>query len=92
MFVAASFQKRCAARKFDAYAPTPRQPVASSASGTWHRAGGSARHFNPLAIVPAIVSGKTQNLIAVVVFARKFQKDAERLDVVTREVVDGVLG
>ncbi len=40
----------------------------------------AATYFNPLAIVPAVVYGKTQNILAVTIFARKFQKDNERLE------------
>jgi bile acid:Na+ symporter, BASS family len=35
-------------------------------------------YFGPLAILPAIVYGKTQNLLAVTLFAPYFQKQAER--------------
>ncbi|WP_435154043.1 bile acid:sodium symporter family protein [Amycolatopsis sacchari] len=34
----------------------------------------AAGYFGPLAIVPAVVYGKTQNLLAVMVFARRFQR------------------
>lgn len=37
-------------------------------------------HFGPLALLPALVYGKTQNLIAVTLFAPYFQKQAERDD------------
>ena len=36
-------------------------------------------YFNPLAILPAVVYGKTQNLLAVLIFTRRFQKENERL-------------
>ncbi|GAB3497286.1 bile acid:sodium symporter family protein [Nocardiopsis coralliicola] len=38
----------------------------------------AATYFNPLAIVPAVVYGKTQNLLAAAVFAKKFLRDLER--------------
>lgn len=38
-------------------------------------------HFGPLAIIPAVVYGKTQNLLAVTIFAPYFQKLAERDEV-----------
>lgn len=37
-------------------------------------------HFGPLAILPALVYGKTQNLLAATLFAPYFQKQAERDD------------
>ncbi|ASR36551.1 hypothetical protein BAY61_17835 [Prauserella marina] len=37
----------------------------------------AATYFNPLAIVPAIVYGKTQNILAVTIFVRKFQRENE---------------
>ncbi|MFC5747595.1 bile acid:sodium symporter family protein [Actinomadura rugatobispora] len=40
----------------------------------------AATYFNPLAIVPAIVYGKTQNILAVTIFVRKFQKENEALE------------
>ncbi|MFF5986673.1 bile acid:sodium symporter family protein [Prauserella flavalba] len=38
----------------------------------------AATYFNPLAIVPAIVYGKTQNILAVTIFVRKFQRENEQ--------------
>ena len=35
-------------------------------------------YFGPLAIIPAVVYGKTQNLLAVALFAPYFQRQAER--------------
>ncbi|MBK1783481.1 bile acid:sodium symporter family protein [Prauserella cavernicola] len=40
----------------------------------------AATYFNPLAIVPAIVYGKTQNILAVTIFVRKFQKQHDELE------------
>lgn len=37
-------------------------------------------YFSPLAMVPAIVYGKTQNILAVTIFARRFQRTGERLE------------
>jgi len=37
----------------------------------------AATYFSPLAILPAVVYGKTQNLLAVLIFARRFNKQAE---------------
>jgi bile acid:Na+ symporter, BASS family len=37
-------------------------------------------HFGPLALLPALVYGKTQNLLAVTLFAPYFQRRAERDD------------
>lgn len=34
----------------------------------------AASYFSPLAILPAVVYGKTQNLVAVLIFTRRFQK------------------
>jgi BASS family bile acid:Na+ symporter len=36
-------------------------------------------YFSPLAIVPAVVYGKTQNLLAVTIFAPYYQRKADRL-------------
>lgn len=37
----------------------------------------AAAYFSPLAILPAVVYGKTQNLIGVLIFVREFQKHPE---------------
>jgi BASS family bile acid:Na+ symporter len=35
----------------------------------------AATYFNPLALVPAVVYGKTQNILAVTIFVRKFRRE-----------------
>ncbi|GAA5165667.1 MULTISPECIES: bile acid:sodium symporter family protein [Amycolatopsis] len=52
----------------------------------------AASYFGPLAIVPAVVYGKTQNLLAVMVFARRFQRrDQPGREAPTQRVPDSAV-